>query len=232
MPPVDPCARCAAASPWPPSASSIHPGYGSSIAPRPRHGGGRRVNMCSSISTESSSRRARIGHGEGDSRMAVVKNVGEPCAREPHARFDMAAGGNQTSRPCRAVHAPPVGPPFESGSDWGGGRRARLQTGRAQLQTYRAVVLRPALEGSLFVRARRRGDAETFQRLAPGAVSAFRTRARSRGRGLFEAHLPATSRVAKTGSIAAHGLRRADLTLPDDGWRSRTSAQRTCVGEN
>jgi len=37
--------------------------------------------------------------------MPTVKNVGEPCAREPHARFEVAAGGNQTSRasPRRAV---------------------------------------------------------------------------------------------------------------------------------
>lgn len=27
--------------------------------------------------------------------MPPVKSVGEPCAREPHARFDAAAGGNQ-----------------------------------------------------------------------------------------------------------------------------------------
>ncbi len=30
--------------------------------------------------------------------MPTVKNVGEPCAGEPHARFDAAAGGNQASR--------------------------------------------------------------------------------------------------------------------------------------
>ena len=30
--------------------------------------------------------------------MPPVKNVGEPCAREPHARFEVAAGGNQASR--------------------------------------------------------------------------------------------------------------------------------------
>ena len=47
------------------------------------------------------------------SRMPAVKNVGEPCAGEPHARFEVAAGGNQTSRAstCRAVQAPPVDPP-------------------------------------------------------------------------------------------------------------------------
>ena len=45
------------------------------------------------------------GPGEGDSRMPAVKNVGEPCAGEPHARIDVAAGGNQTSRP-----AAPRGP--------------------------------------------------------------------------------------------------------------------------
>jgi hypothetical protein len=46
------------------------------------------------------------------SRMPAVKNVGEPCAREPHARFDVAAGGNQTSRAsaCRAVQAPLADP--------------------------------------------------------------------------------------------------------------------------
>jgi RNA-directed DNA polymerase len=31
----------------------------------------------------------------GNSRMPTVKNVGEPCAGEPHARFEAAAGGNQ-----------------------------------------------------------------------------------------------------------------------------------------
>ena len=42
------------------------------------------------------------------SRMPAVKNVGEPCAGEPHARIDVAAGGNQTSRANtrRAVQAP------------------------------------------------------------------------------------------------------------------------------
>ena len=40
--------------------------------------------------------------------MPAVKNVGEPCAGEPHARFEGAAGGNQASRAstCRAAQAP------------------------------------------------------------------------------------------------------------------------------
>jgi len=44
--------------------------------------------------------------------MPAVKNVGEPCAGEPHARFDVAAGGNQTSRAStrRAVQAPLADP--------------------------------------------------------------------------------------------------------------------------
>jgi hypothetical protein len=44
--------------------------------------------------------------------MPAVKNVGEPCAGEPHARFDAAAGGNQTSRAStrRTVQAPPADP--------------------------------------------------------------------------------------------------------------------------
>ena len=46
------------------------------------------------------------------SRMLTVKNVGEPCAGEPHARIEVAAGGNQTSRAnmCRAVQAPLADP--------------------------------------------------------------------------------------------------------------------------
>src|SRR5713101_9886454 len=31
----------------------------------------------------------------GDGRMPAVKDVGEPCAGEPHARFEVAAGGNR-----------------------------------------------------------------------------------------------------------------------------------------
>ena len=42
--------------------------------------------------------------------MPAVKNVGEPCAGEPHARFDVAAGGNQASRHRRAALAPPADP--------------------------------------------------------------------------------------------------------------------------
>jgi len=44
--------------------------------------------------------------------MPAVKNVGEPCAREPHARFEVAAGGNQASRAstCRAAQAPLADP--------------------------------------------------------------------------------------------------------------------------
>ena len=44
--------------------------------------------------------------------MPAAKNVGEPCAGEPHARFEVAAGGNQTSRAStrRAVQAPLADP--------------------------------------------------------------------------------------------------------------------------
>src|SRR5437763_10850170 len=42
--------------------------------------------------------------------MPAVKDVGEPGAREPHARFDAAAGGNQASRPRRTAQAPPADP--------------------------------------------------------------------------------------------------------------------------
>jgi len=44
--------------------------------------------------------------------MPAVKNVGEPCAGEPHARIEVAAGGNQASRAHarRAAQAPPADP--------------------------------------------------------------------------------------------------------------------------
>jgi hypothetical protein len=60
--------------------------------------------------------------------MSAVKNVGEPCAGEPHARFEVAAGGNQTSRAStrRAVQAPLADPTktlvrksVVLGVDWG-----------------------------------------------------------------------------------------------------------------
>ena len=44
--------------------------------------------------------------------MPTVKNVGEPCAGEPHARIEVAAGGNQASRAstCRKAQAPLADP--------------------------------------------------------------------------------------------------------------------------
>lgn len=42
--------------------------------------------------------------------MPTVKDVGEQCAEEPHARFDGGAGGNQAGRRSRAAQAPPVYP--------------------------------------------------------------------------------------------------------------------------
>ncbi len=44
--------------------------------------------------------------------MPAVKNVGEPCAGEPHARIEEAAGGNQASRAStgRAAQAPLADP--------------------------------------------------------------------------------------------------------------------------
>ena len=42
--------------------------------------------------------------------MPTVKNVGEPCAGKSHARFEVAAGGNQASRLRRAAQAPLADP--------------------------------------------------------------------------------------------------------------------------
>ena len=51
--------------------------------------------------------------------MPAVKNVGEPCAGEPHARFDVAAGGNQASRLRRTAQAPPADPTRPATDPWG-----------------------------------------------------------------------------------------------------------------
>src|SRR6266852_4098973 len=46
----------------------------------------------------------------GDGRMPAVKDVGEPCAGEPHARFEVAAGGNrnQSAMPRGTGRLPPT----------------------------------------------------------------------------------------------------------------------------
>ncbi len=43
--------------------------------------------------------------------MPAVKDVGEPCAGEPHARFEVAAGGNRNQSATAARNwAPPADP--------------------------------------------------------------------------------------------------------------------------
>src|SRR5919198_2436943 len=73
--------------------------------------------------------------------MPPVKNVGEPCAGEPHARFDAAAGGNQASRQARAAPAPPADPTATPWGETHGARPLReggLVPGRGEMH----VVLR------------------------------------------------------------------------------------------
>src|SRR3954468_22752653 len=53
--------------------------------------------------------------------MPAVKNVGEPCAGEPHARFDGGREETSASRPRRTAHGAsrlPDRPPRMSGSSW------------------------------------------------------------------------------------------------------------------
>jgi hypothetical protein len=47
--------------------------------------------------------------------MPAVKNVGEPCAGEPHARFDWGAGGtrSQSASPRDTGRLSPTRPPSE-----------------------------------------------------------------------------------------------------------------------
>ena len=54
--------------------------------------------------------RAAKADPHGDGRMPAVKNVGEPCAGEPHARFEVAAGGNrfQSATPRGTGRLPPT----------------------------------------------------------------------------------------------------------------------------
>ena len=78
--------------------------------------------------------------------MPAVKNVGEPCAGEPHARFEVAAGGNQTSRAStrRAVQAP-LADPTKTPDD-------------VQKPRHRKTVEPQALAKSLRAAAPRRGQ--------------------------------------------------------------------------
>ena len=50
--------------------------------------------------------------------MPTVKNVGEPCAGKSHARFEVAAGGNQASRLRRAAQAPLADPTTPRHRGW------------------------------------------------------------------------------------------------------------------
>src|SRR6266702_605465 len=55
--------------------------------------------------------RALYRAAKADSRMPAVKNVGEPCAGEPHARFEVAAGGNRNQSAIAVRNwAPPADP--------------------------------------------------------------------------------------------------------------------------
>ncbi|MFZ0976065.1 MAG: hypothetical protein WAN22_27835, partial [Solirubrobacteraceae bacterium] len=66
-----------------------------------------------------------------------MKDVGEPCAGEPHARFDVAAGGNQASRQRRAARRLPPTLQSSERSSWhllghGSGSAAVLAAGTSQ----------------------------------------------------------------------------------------------------
>src|SRR4051794_30824929 len=83
--------------------------------------------------------------------MPTVKSVGEPCAREPHARFEVAAGGNQASRLVRAAPAPLADPTLTPSARALADSRAEsgltrsvsaggAETGRARRRTTTAAV--------------------------------------------------------------------------------------------
>src|SRR6266536_386443 len=61
--------------------------------------------------------RAAKADPHGDGRMPAVKDVGEPCAGEPHARFEVAAGGNRNQSAIAARNwAPPADPTARTSS--------------------------------------------------------------------------------------------------------------------
>src|SRR5712692_3857108 len=65
-----------------------------------------------------------------DGRMPAVKDVGEPCAGEPHARFEVAAGGNPNQSAIAARNwAPPADPYLWWGAASMGGRDTGLLRG-------------------------------------------------------------------------------------------------------
>src|SRR5215218_2755226 len=93
--------------------------------------------------------------------MPAVKNVGEPCAGEAHARFDAAAGGNQTSRLRRAALAPPADPTL-----------TLLRCASSSFRVRFAGCPR-----------RRRHSAYVGALLPPCAIAEYAERSRDRGRG-------------------------------------------------
>ncbi len=82
-------------------------------------------------------------------RIPPVKEVGEPGAGEPHARFDEAAGGDQASRAImrRTAQAPPADPTLNLRSVASEirtlgepGTRRRLRHGQRQLQRRKLAI--------------------------------------------------------------------------------------------
>ena len=54
-----------------------------------------------------------VGHGPPTAYCLSVNDVGEPGAGEPHARFEVAAGGNPASRLVRTARKPPADPTMD-----------------------------------------------------------------------------------------------------------------------
>src|SRR5712691_9202933 len=85
---------------------------------------------------------------KADSRMPPVKNVGEPCAGEPHARFEVAAGGNRNQSAIVVWNwAPPADPtpgfgPARARATACGEARLSARVVAAVLNVHRASSLR------------------------------------------------------------------------------------------
>jgi hypothetical protein len=70
--------------------------------------------------------------------MPAVNDVGEPCAGEPHARFEVAGAGNGAKNLATVTG---VGQPYEKSTEYKGPRPYRQEKSPRQLPTLQEIAL-------------------------------------------------------------------------------------------
>src|SRR6266496_4227196 len=91
---------------------------------------------------------------KADSRMPPVKDVGEPCAGEPHARFEVAAGGNRNQS---AIVVWNWAPPADPTPGFWPARPRTNECGEARLSHWGGGPLDGAIDGARQVAIRSTG---------------------------------------------------------------------------